>query len=115
VTKGSNIEREVLILIEKGRHYIPEFEKKIGIVDFCLDLEIIADGVLHPNVFLIISGFKKNTDFSDPNLLEITDEQLKDSVPSGYSVHGIGSNRLLPHLHFKSKPFINGINSVNRT
>jgi|APAga8741244001_1050109.scaffolds.fasta_scaffold02395_6 hypothetical protein len=105
VHPSTNTEKEITKLIEEGKFYIPEFENNIGIENFCLDLEIVADGVLEPNIFMIISGFKKDTVINNPDLIEVTERQFKELVQTGYSIKDIGTNRLLSHLGFSIEPY----------
>lgn len=100
VQPSTNTEKEISKLIEEGKFYIPKFENNIGIQNFCLDLEIVADGVLEPNIFMIISGFNKDTVINNPDLIEVTELQFKELVQIGYSIKDIGTNRLLPHLGY---------------
>lgn len=77
VEKGSNVEAIVKRLINEGFRYVPSFEEKMGIVDFCIDLEVISDGIINPNLFLIMKFDSGQKCYQNRNLKEITAEQLK--------------------------------------
>ena len=105
VKKGTKMEEEVKKLIEKGCKYLPKFEQEAKIVGFCMDLEVISDDILDPNLYVVIDGFEENINYQNENLEEITIEQFKSSLKKGYSISRTGTNQLIETLGYKSTPY----------
>ncbi|MCU4715892.1 hypothetical protein OCE25_26925 [Bacillus cereus] len=112
VEKGSNVEAIVNRLINEGFRYIPLFEEKMGIVDFCIDLEVISDGIIDPNLFLIMKFVSGQKCYQNKNLKEITAEQFKNSVQKGYSVSCAGSKRMLQSIGYNINNFNEYLNEI---
>jgi hypothetical protein len=112
VEKGSNVEAIVKRLINEGFRYIPSFEEKMGIVDFCIDLEVISDGIINPNLFLIMKFVSDQKCYQNRNLKEITAAQLKNSVQKGYSVSCAGTKHMLQSIGYNVNNFNEYLNEI---
>ncbi|AGE81677.1 hypothetical protein P4159_00575 [Bacillus thuringiensis] len=112
VKKDTNVEEMVKKLINEGFEYISTFEKEMGILDFCRDLEVILDGFIDANLFIIIEGFSEHTNYKNLALHEITVEQLKTSLTRGYSISYAGTNRLLQSIGYNLNRFNEYLNEI---
>jgi hypothetical protein len=112
VEKGSNVEAIEKRLINEGFRYVPSFEEKMGIVDFCIDLEVISDGIINPNLFLIMKFDSGQKCYQNRNLKEITAEQLKNSVQKGYSVSCAGTKHMLHRIGYNVNNFNEYLNEI---
>lgn len=112
VKKDTNVEKIVKKLINEGFDCIPTFEKEMGILDFCMDLEVISDGFIDANLFIIIEGFSENTSYQNLDLQEITVEQFKTSLTKGYSISCAGTNRLLQSIGYNLNRFNGYLNEI---
>ncbi|KAA0781248.1 hypothetical protein [Bacillus sp. BPN334] len=81
VKSGTPTESRIRELIEEGVAGLPQFEKEVGILDFCLDLEIIGDSQ-GDRFFLMVSGYANRLrGYQNPDFEEITQEQLNAMLP----------------------------------
>jgi len=112
VKNDTNVEQMLKKLINGGFANIPTFEKEMGILDFCMDLEVISDGFIDANLFIIIEGFSENTNYQNLALQEITVEQFKTSLTKGYSISCAGTNRLLKSIGYNLNSFNEYLNEI---
>jgi hypothetical protein len=112
VKKGTKAEGLVHQLFNSGFKYIPTFEKEAGIVNFCLDLEVISDGLDDPNLFIVIDGFTENTSFHNDDLQEITTDQFKSLIKRGYAAEAAGTHHILRNLGYVMATFNKYLNEI---
>ncbi|ADY24965.1 hypothetical protein P4U05_18280 [Bacillus paranthracis] len=101
VKSGTPTESRIRELIEEGVAGLPLFEKEVGILDFCLDLEIIGDSQGN-RFFLMVSGYANClNDYQNPDLEEITQEQLNAILPKGNVVLFAGTHELIENVGYQ--------------
>ncbi|HIE8455869.1 TPA: hypothetical protein ACXPT9_004895 [Bacillus cereus] len=101
VKSGTPTESRIRELIEEGVAGLPLFEKEVGILDFCLDLEIIGDSQGN-RFFLMVSGYANRlNDYQNPDLEEITQEQLNAILPKGNVVLFAGTHELIENVGYQ--------------
>jgi hypothetical protein len=101
VKKNSSTKEEIKKMIEGSFNYLPTFEKNIGIVDFCLDLALIADKETNTNFFLVIDGFSNTISYKNNDLEEITLDQLRSTIRTGYTLSLTGQDRLFHSIGYE--------------
>ncbi|MFJ7954306.1 hypothetical protein ACIQZG_22650 [Lysinibacillus sp. NPDC096418] len=105
VGKGTILEREINKLMLTGVFYIPTFEKKVGIKEFCSDMKVLYNSNDDTNLFFIISGPRKgitlDSCFNEENVKEITLEKLKFMVSNGYSLRSAIPTKTFQHISYK--------------
>lgn len=105
VKNDSAAENTAVSLVHLGINYLPTFERELGILNFCSDLEVITDGFINKQLYIIVDGFTTNQVFQNNDLQEITIDELKASVKKAFSVKGAGTNRILNELGYQTDPY----------
>lgn len=101
VKSGTPTESRIRELIEEGVAGLPLFEKEVGILDFCLDLEIIEDSK-EDHFFLMVSGYANRlNNYQNSDLEEITKEQLNAILPKGNVVLFAGTHDLIENVGYQ--------------
>lgn len=101
VKSGTQTESRIRELIEEGVAGLPRFEKEVGILDFCLDLEIIGEPQEN-HFFLMVSGYANRlNNYQNPDLEEITQEQLNAILPKGNVVLFAGTHELIENVGYQ--------------
>ncbi|OPD54052.1 hypothetical protein [Bacillus anthracis] len=103
VKEGSQTEIRIRELVEEGVARLPFFEKEMGILDFCLDLEIIENPI-KKHYMLMISGYTNRLAcYENNDLEEITKERLHTILPKGNIVRFAGTHELIEDAGYQVK------------
>lgn len=112
VKENSRAEASIKKLIDTGRKGIPVFEKELGIIDFCLDLEVIANGIINPKMFLVISGFTERIKYRNADLQEVSIEHIKSTIHEGYCFAAAGTSNFFRVAGYCVSPFNQYLNRI---
>ncbi|MEC3020437.1 MULTISPECIES: hypothetical protein [Bacillus cereus group] len=95
VKNGSYTEQQIRKLIDEGVVRLPLFEKEMGLLDFCLDLEVIENPEFESYI-LMISGYAEHLNrYVNDDLEEITQKQLNATLLKGKIVNFAGTHELI--------------------
>lgn len=101
VKHKTKTEKEIEKLVGRGVSGLPVFEKQLGVLDFCWDMELIEN----PNeqqYFLMIAGCTSGIiNYENEDLAEITKEQLNTILPTGKVLLFAGTHELVEEAGYK--------------
>ncbi|WP_242281146.1 hypothetical protein [Bacillus cereus group sp. BfR-BA-01347] len=101
VKHRTETEKGIRKLIRKGVSGLPGFEKQLGVLDFCWDMEVI-ENPKEKQYILMISGCTSGvTDYDNDDLEEITKEQLNTILPIGKVLLFAGTHELVEKAGYK--------------
>jgi len=105
ILRGTNIEYEINMLIEKGVSYISKFEEVLGIVGTYNDVEILYNnGLGKTELFLIINGSIEERFFVDKGAEVTTIEQLKKIIVND----NLSSQKTVQRISYKVELLLTG-------